>query len=441
MGIYQNIMGIASTIAGCGMAKSGVRQIAASAGEEATLMVVRRALLLANLMLGVMGMLLLWLFREPVAEIVFGDTVHAREVGWLGLGIFLTLVASSQTALLQGLRHIGDLARVQVFSAFIGALVGIAFVYFWGEAGVVWFVIVTPATSLIVAASYSARLPRSHADYDWYVIKKQWEAMLQLGIPFMAAGMLALATQLIARSIVLQEIGMEASGYFQAAWAISMTYIGFILGAMGADYYPRLTATINNHQYARQLVNEQTEMALLLAGPVLLAMITLAPWVVTLLYAESFSPVVDVLRWQMLGNILKVVSWPMGFITLAAGRGRVFIFTQFVWNSVYLLCLWYGLEEIGFLAVGVGFFIAYLASTSVVRISAIKLIGFTALKVNILMVAALLTLGGFIIYLAGISASSSLYFGIVATIIVGLYSLRRLERLMDLTGWFKRKLG
>ena len=101
-----------------------------------------------------------------------------------------------------------------------------------------------------------------------------------------------------------------------------MTYIGFVLGAMATDYYPRLTAVINDHAQASKLVNEQTEMALLLAGPVLLAMITFAPWVIHLLYAASFTPAAEVLRWQVLGDILKVASWPMGFVLAGAGTWR-----------------------------------------------------------------------------------------------------------------------
>ena len=288
MGLYQTILGLGSTLAGCGIGNSGVRQLAASAGEEATLAIVRRALWLANLVLGVGGMVILWLLREPVAQWVFGDTAHAGDVGWLGLGVFFTLVAGSQTALLQGLRRIGDLARVNVISAFIAAVAGIALVYLLGQAGVLWFVLVAPAISVLVASHYAARLPRPQTPRDWQAISQQWQAMLKLGIPFMVAGLLTTGTQLAARAIILRELGLDASGYFQAAWAISMTYIGFVLGAMGTDYFPRLTEAISDPARARKLVNEQTEMALLLAGPVLLAMITLAPWVIHLLYAASF---------------------------------------------------------------------------------------------------------------------------------------------------------
>lgn len=432
MGLYQNIMSMASTLAGCGIGNSGVRQLAASVGEAETLAIVRRTLWLANLVLGLAGMVILWLLREPVALWVFGDTAHVSEVGWLGLGVLLTLIAGSQTALLQGLRRIGDLARVNVISAFFSAAVGILLLYLLGQDGVLWFVLAAPAISVLVVAYYAARLPRPQTPRDWQAIHQQWQAMLKLGIPFMAAGLLTLATQLAARTIILRELGLDASGYFQAAWAISMTYIGFVLGAMGADYYPRLTEAIYDHSRARKLVNEQAEMALLLAGPALLAMITLAPWVIHLLYAASFAPAVEVLRWQVLGDIFKVASWPMGFILLSMGRGGLFIGTEFIWNAAYLGAIVLGIQEWGLVIAGVGFWFAYLILFGVLALIAARLIGYKAERRNWVFMLLLLLTGGLIVYLAGHSAGMGFWAGLAATLMCSIYSLRRLDGLVNL---------
>lgn len=441
MGLYQNIIGLASTLAGCGLGNSGVRQLATSAGEEATLAIVRRALWLANLVLGLAGMALLWLLREPVAQWVFGDATHVGDVGWLGLGVLLTLIAGSQTALLQGLRRIGDLARINIISALIGAVVGILLVYWLGEAGVLWFVLAAPAVTIPVAAWYAARLPRPQMHCDWQAISQQWQAMLKFGIPLMVAGLLNLATQLAARSIILRELGLDASGYFQAAWAVSMTYIGFVLGAMGADYFPRLTATINDHPQARKLVNEQAEMALLLAGPVLLGMITLAPWVIHLLYAASFAPAADVLRWQVLGDIFKVASWPMGFILLAQGRGGIFIATDVTWNVAYLGVIAVGIQEWGLVMAGVGFWIAYLIYYGLVALVASRLIGYKLARRNAMVTLLLLLAGGGIMFVAGQSTGAGYTVGLVVMLAASLYSLRRLDGLVDLRGWLRRRVA
>ena len=43
------------------------------------------------------------------------------------------------------------------------------------------------------------------------------------------------------RLIVLRNAGLEAAGLYQAAWVLGGLYVAFILQAMGADFYPRLT--------------------------------------------------------------------------------------------------------------------------------------------------------------------------------------------------------
>jgi PST family polysaccharide transporter len=264
--------------------------------------------------------------------------------------------------------------------------------------------------------------------------------MLTLGIPFMAAGLLMLTTQLAMRSIILRELGLEASGYFQAAWAISMTYVGFVLNAMAMDYFPHLTTAINDHERARRLINEQTEMALLLAAPVLIAMITLAPWVIHLLYAQSFSTAAEILKWQVLGDILKVASWPIGFIFLASGRGGVAIGINLIWSAAYLGAFVLGIRQFGLVMAGVGFGVAYLFLYVVVVILANKQIGFKQTQRNLTFTLLLLFVGGIIMSLSAQSVATGYAVGSLATLLVSVYSFRRLDHLIDLTEWLRLKI-
>lgn len=439
MGLYQNIMGMASALAGCGMGSSGVRQLAAAADDAATLSVVRRALWLGNLMLGLAGAATLWLLRDSVALWVFGDRVHVIEVGWLGVGLFFTLIAGGQTALLQGLRRINDLAIVGILSAFVAACVGILAVYLLGKDGVLWFVITAPAVNFMVASYYAALLPRHRTPHDLAAMQQQWLALLKLGIPIMAAGLITLVTQLAVRSIVLRQLGLEASGYFQAAWAISFTYVGFVLNAMIMDYFPRLTVAINDRQRARTLVNEQVEMTLLIAGPLLMATITLAPWVIHLLYSQGFSPAAEILKWQVLGDIFKVASVPIVYIFLAAGHGSISVGIQLLWSATYLGLLVLGIGEFGLAMTGVGFGGAYLIYFVVVAFVANRLIQFKLTQRNWRYTMLLSVCAGSVMLFAAHSATAGYLIGSLATLVVSVYGLRRLDHLVDVTGWLRQK--
>ncbi len=440
MGLYQNVVVVASTLAGCGMPTSGVKQVAASADEAEVLATVRRALWFGSVVLGIAGTAILWLLRAPVAQWVFGDTAHASDVGWLGLGLLLTLLAGSQTALLQGLRRIEDLARVSILSALVGAMVGITAIYLLENDGVLWFVLAAPAVNFLVVSTYAARLPRPRGPSELAGIRSQWLAMLKLGIPFMASGLLMSITQLAMRSLVLRDLGLDASGHFQAAWAISMTYLVFVLNAMVMDYYPRLSAAIHDREQASRLINEQSEMALLMAGPLLMAMITLAPWVIHLLYAEGFEPAAEMLRWQMLGDILKVATTPIVFTFLAAGRGGAYIGIQLTWSAVYLGSFVLGVPEVGLVMAGVSFGIAYLFLYAAVAIVTKRMIGFKPTRRNRYVALCLLLAGGGTIVSGAWSEPAGYVMGALVTLVVSLYSWRRLNHLTDMTGWLRRKL-
>ena len=88
---------------------------------------------------------------------------------------------------------------------------------------------------------------------------------------------------------------------------------------MGADFFPRLTAVAQDNSECNRLVNEQAEVGLLLAGPGVLGTLTFAPLVIQLFYSARFGPAVEILRWICLGMMLRVASWPMGYILLAKG--------------------------------------------------------------------------------------------------------------------------
>lgn len=363
VGILQNLMATASTVAALGFGTVGTRQIAEAAGREdqAGIDTARRALFWGTLGLAVVGGVLLWALRHVLAEQVLADPSQAPLLGWLAVGVALTIASGSQGALLTGMRRVGDIARVQVYSAFMAAALGIGAIWLLGEAGLLLFILAGPLSGFVIGHLYVARLPKIQTPaVPLAVLAGQWKTMARLGTAFMVAGLVGVLGQLAVRTLVQRELGAESLGYFQAAWVISMTYLGFVLGAMGTDYYPRLTAAIHDHATANRLVNEQTEVALLLAGPVLLGMLALVPWVIPLLYSAEFAPAAGILRWQILGDVLKIISWPLGFILLAAGAGRTFMLTESAAMAVFAGGTWLALPWLGVQATGVSFLLMYM---------------------------------------------------------------------------------
>lgn len=407
VGLYINLMQASSTVASLGMGHAGTKQIARALGDGDTIAIehTRRVLYWVTAVLALVAGIVVWASRGLIAQYILGNSDFAGSVGWLSVGVALSVAATGQNAVLTGLRRVGDLARANIATGTLGTLISILGLWIWGEKAILLMVISTPAVAFIFWHIYAARTerPETCPPTTWPLMISEWRSMRQLGLAFMGAGLALLIGPLIVRALVQRELGLDAAGQFQAAWSISLTYMGLVLGVMTSDFHPRLTAIIDDKLGATQLVNEQTDVAVLLCAPMLLLLLGLAPWVVKLLYTAEFNPAVEILRWQLLGDVLKVVSFPLGFVLLAAGRGKTFLLLEIIGMTVFVLITWLGLPMWGVKSTGIAFLLMYVVYLPLVWRLSKNLINFKWMIRLRLQVLALMLSAACIVLVSGYS--------------------------------------
>ena len=233
------------------------------------------------------------------------------------------------------------------------------------------------------------------------------------------------------RITILHKLGIESTGLYQSAWTLGVLYVGFILQAMGADFYPRLTATAHDNAKCNRLVNEQARIGLLLAGPGALATLSLAPTVIALFYTAKFGPAVGILRWICLGAALQVVSWPMGFIIMAKGARNILIGSELAWAVVHVGLAWTCITYFGLNGAGMAFFGSYIFHVAMIYVIVNRMSGFKWSSENKKTCAMFLSLIAVVFcgfYVLPLFAAALL--GILAALLTGVFSLRTLLALI-----------
>jgi PST family polysaccharide transporter len=434
--LYTGLMGTASTVATMGLGPVGTRQIAEACSKDdaRAIMVARRALFWATMLLACAGGLVVWSLRSVLAVYALGNASYSGAVGWLSIGVALSVAGASQAALIQGMRRIGDIARLNVFGSAISTALGIGLLWRWGKAGLVAYVLIAPLASFVLGHVYVSRLPKAGTETVFLPeLTREWKMLLRLGVAMVGAGLVQQLAQLWIRIDVAKVLGAQSLGQYQAAWTISMQYVSFVLMAMGTDYYPRLTGVIHDHKAARNLVNEQTEIATLLSAPVFIAMMAVVPWVIHLLYAASFTPAIEILRWQVLGDVLKVVSWPLGFLILAAGDGKAFFLTETA-SLLVLTGLITGLAPImGLPITGIAYLAMYVFYLPLVYWLACRRIGFHWSRSVLMLSGVTLAICVGVDTLTALTHWGTLV-GCVAAVSFAVYSLGRITHMSDLGG-------
>jgi PST family polysaccharide transporter len=362
MSLYSSILDLAQNVAGMGMNSSGVRQIAAAVGSGDREVVARTAYVLrrTSVILGLFGAILLIGLSPAVSILTFGTDEQTIPIIFLSAAVLLRCVGGSQGALIQGMRCISDLAKMRVLGALFGIIISVAILYFLREDGIALSLVGIAAVMVVTSWWYTKKLEVHCAAMTISQFRTSATPLLKLGFTFMATGLMALGAAYAVRVFVLRNIGFEAAGLYQSAWALGGVYIGFILDSMGADFYPRLTAVAEDNAACNRIVNEQTQVGLLMAAVGVLATLTFSPLVISLFYSQKFVGAVEVLRWLCLGMTLRVISWPMGFIIVAKGAQLLFFWSELAWTAVYiglsLVCIAY----FGLKGAGIAFFISYI---------------------------------------------------------------------------------
>jgi PST family polysaccharide transporter len=385
------------------------------------------------ILLAILGSGVLVAFSRQVSDVTFGNDQHTLAVKLLSATVFFSCLSGGQAALIQGMRRISDLVRMGVFGAAAGAIITVPMVYFLREDGIVPSLICGAAVSLMVSWWRSRQIEIRFPSMTVAEFATEASALLKLGFAFMASGLMVTGASYAIRVFILRKVGFEAAGLYQSAWTLGGTYVGVILGAMGTDFYPRLTAVAGDNSACNRLVNEQTQVSILLAAPGVTATLTLAPLVTALLYSAQFQAAVEVLRWLCLGMALRVISWPMGFIIIAKKAQNLFFWSELAWTTIYVALAWVCVTAFGLPGAGIAFFGSYIFHILMIYLIVRRLSGFRWSPVNLK--SGLVFVASLAVVFSGFYALPypwAMTIGLLTLLASSLYSIRTLLGLISL---------
>jgi enterobacterial common antigen flippase len=433
LGALSSLLDLCRAASDVGVTRSGVRQIAdASATDPQRMGQVAFVLRRLTLLLGVAGACALLLFSGPLTVMTFGDDRHSTAVQILAVALFFSLVSDGNSALLQGLRRIDDLAKMGIVGTVLGAMASIGLILLYREQGVALALASIALISALLSWRFSRRAGVAVARVESAAFRATAVSMLRLGLAFMFSGVVVVAASYAVRAMLLRVEGIESAGLFQSAWAIGGMYIGFILQSMGTDYYPRLVTVAQDDAACNRLVTEQGRIGILIAGPGVIATLAFAPLLVSLLYSPSFAHSADALRWVCMGMALRVFTWPVGFILIAKNKKKLFMAVDLAWAALNVGLSWLCITRFGLEGAGLAFCLSYVCHAAIVLPIARSLTGYRMSKDQVRSIGFLVLLAAVTTVSARTLAPSAAYcIGAAALVVSSLHSIRSLTALAD----------
>ena len=206
--IYDSVISLARIGVDMGISSSGVRQIASAVGSGSQTAIATTVFTLRRvcLVLGIVGAVALFLIREHVSRLAFGNADHAFDIGLLSVILLFGALTGGQAALLQGMRRIGDLAKMNILGAAVGAALSIPIVYIWGRKGIAAYMVLAAAICALISWSFvRAKDPNRTRQCSSSPSRYEATSLLKLGLAFVSAGLMSTGALFLLRVFVTRE--------------------------------------------------------------------------------------------------------------------------------------------------------------------------------------------------------------------------------------------
>ncbi len=363
-GLLQSFVTVTSLLSGMGMATGLVRLGATSAAEgnraEMSALCGGAWLLFIGLVTPIMAVVLI-VFWAPIGRWALGSTEHSSAVLLMGIATWFTVATNVQTGILNAWHRVEALATYSVVCSVLNAGSSVIAVWMWGAKGIVPAVIAAAIGSWAASRYFLRRSQLLSSDRTTFREKMiAARKLLSFGVPFTASVLAGNGVQLAMPMVVVHLLSTEGVGYYKATVAISVGYLGFLITAMTQDYYPRISAVKNRPLAMVALINEQQRLIMLLAGPVILCTLALVSQIIPIIYSRHFLPAVEILEWQLIGDLFKLSSWTLSFAILARCKTYVYFLTEMVFGVISLCMTWLAVHLFGIAGLGISFFAIYV---------------------------------------------------------------------------------
>ena len=261
------------------------------------------------------------------------------------VAIVLPLYALNMFAfsIMNGFSKYKYLLLINMLSQVLGLMVTLILIYQENIDGALTAIVIMPALNLLITIVGIAF--RKNLIASVKITQVSFTVLNKLS-PFMIMALVsAIALPLVMitiRNYISDELGIKAAGYWTAMTRISDYYLMFFNSLMALYVLPRFSEINSKQEFRKEVVNIYKSII-----PTFLVMLLIIFFsrsvLINILFTEAFRPVENLFGYQIIGDIIRLLSMVIAYQFLAKKMFlhfiilEVFLFVIMYLSSIYLI--------------------------------------------------------------------------------------------------------
>lgn len=312
-----------------------------------------------TLVCSVLAGVVLALFSSYFSELILKSSEYTSVFVVFGFTVILFSLNTLLMAILNGQKEIKKYVLVNI----AGSLFSLVFTSFLimqlNLLGALYALVVNQSVIFFVTLIFVLKASWFKLEYFKKGADKQ--SLIKLGKYAAMAITSALTvpvSHLIIRNYIGENLSWDDAGYWQGIWYISTMYLMFVTTSLSVYYLPRLSEIQDNQELKKEILSGY-KIILPIVSVVALSIFLLREYVILIAFTEKFMPMMELFKWQLIGDVIKIASWLLGYVMLAKAMTKVFIYTEIGFSVLFVIFSIVFIDSFGLVGITYAFSLNY----------------------------------------------------------------------------------
>ncbi len=358
IGQFQNAVQMITTFASGAVATGVTKYTAEFKDDVAAQHKVWRTAGTIALLGSLLSSLVIIIFSKALAGFFLKNESYSSVFIWFGATLVFLTFNALMLAILNGKKEIGKYVAANIMGSLFSILATTVMSMLYGLHGALVALAIYQSlsffiTMLICYKSSWFKLAYLFGEFD----RSTAVNLSKFTLMALSSALCMPVSHILVRNHLGEIFGWESAGYWEAMWRLSSANLMLMTTTLSVYYLPKLAELKD----AGCIKNEILKVYKIVVPVTIFCaalMYVLRDFIIITLFTSDFLPMRDLFGWQMIGDVLKISSWILGYVLAAKAYWKIFIISEVLFAALFYILV-VSMSDLGLESAVVAHAIAY----------------------------------------------------------------------------------
>ena len=358
VGQLQNFMSIATTFSNGAITQGVIKYTAEYKTIEQKQKIFSTSIVI-SLICSLIISLFLFGMSDYLSEKILKDSKYSNVFVVFSLTIFLFALNTILMSILNGQKEIKKYILVNIASSIFALFFTSFLIMQLNLIGALYALVVNQSVIFFVTLAFVVKSSWFKLEYFKHGVDK--ESLLKLSkfsLMAITSAITVPASHLIVRNYIGENLSWDDAGYWQAIWYISSMYLMVVTTSLSVYYLPRLSEIQDNSELKKEILDGY-KLILPIVSTLALGIYIFREFAIEIAFTEKFMPMIELFKWQLIGDVIKISAWLLSYVMLAKAMTREFIYTEVFFSVSFVILSVIFIDRFGLVGITYAYSVNY----------------------------------------------------------------------------------